>query len=680
MANPVISASFRQQVPKVIGGIVLFVIVYLLLVAAAIVLAIICFWLGLQVMLFIHNFLAIVAGIGLMAVGLSVIVFLFKFIFAVARDENAQRMEVTEAEQPQLFAFIRELTEQTGTRFPKKIFLSPDVNAAVFYNSSFWSMFLPIRKNLEIGLGLVNSVNVSEFKAVMAHEFGHFSQRSMKLGSFTYNVNKVIHNMLYENTGYTNFLQGWGRIHQVLAFFAMVTFRIATGIQWILRGMYMVINKTYMGLSREMEFHADAVAAGVSGGNNLVSALSRINVAGSCYQAALGEAGNRVRENKVSRNIFANQLTVLRSFATDHELPMKQGLPAISYSFVAKFSRSRINFTNQWASHPTLEDRKQHLDAVGMEMAADDASAWSLFHQPEALQERMTANLYRQAKIEGNASIYDERDFEQEYLQRKAEYALPAAYKGFYFGRYIESEGWDFDKALEEPAPAITFEDLFNDETGQLQQAIDNNRKDIELALAIRQKKMDIKTFDFDGVKYDREDGEMVAEQLKKEIILQVGRQQALDKQAFLYFLHRPGAAKEPIIANYRKFQQVHRRYDEYVKSVNAVLEKIQPFYSGSIGLDAVTRIVSELKSTEEPALKQEYRRLLEDGAIGKEELRARMEAFIGKDYVYFMDKAFLNNELDELKGLAIAVAGEFNSYQFALYKRMLEEQLATGH
>jgi len=33
-----------------------------------------------------------------------------------------------------------------------------------FYNSSFWSMFLPVRKNLEIGLGLVNSINISEFK------------------------------------------------------------------------------------------------------------------------------------------------------------------------------------------------------------------------------------------------------------------------------------------------------------------------------------------------------------------------------------------------------------------------------------------------------------------------------------------------------------------------------------
>jgi len=316
-----------------------------------------------------------------------VIVFLVKFVFSIAKDENSQRMEITEEEQPRLFALIRELTTATGTSFPKKIFLSPDTNAAVFYNSNFWSMFLPIRKNLEIGLGLVNSVNISEFKAVMAHEFGHFSQRSMKLGSFTYNVNRVIHNMLYDNKGYTNFLNYWGRLHGVLALLANGTAKIAQGIQWILRGMYAYINKRYMGLSREMEFHADAFAAGVAGGNNLVTALSRIEIAGGCYNTALSEANARVKQNKVSRNIFSNQLTIFRSVAAEYALPLSQGVPVVPYSFLSSFRGNRINFKNQWASHPTLRERKQHLDELRLEKPADHTSAWSLFEGALAVQE-----------------------------------------------------------------------------------------------------------------------------------------------------------------------------------------------------------------------------------------------------------------------------------------------------
>jgi Zn-dependent protease with chaperone function len=676
MESPAVSAAFRKQVPRVVGSIVLFMIVYLLLVAAAVALAIVCLWLGVELMVLLTNFYGLIAGLGLMAVGISVLVFLVKFTFAVAKDENSQRVAITESEQPKLFAFIRELTGQTGTKFPQKIFLVPDVNAAVFYNSSFWSMFLPIRKNLQIGLGLVNSVNVTEFKAVMAHEFGHFSQRSMKLGSFTYNVNKVIHNMLYENTGYTNFLQGWGRIHGLLGFFALVTARIAGGIQWVLRGVYTIINKSYMGLSREMEFHADAMAATVAGGNNVISSLSRVDVAASCYQTALGEANSRARENRVSRNIFANQLTVFRSFAAEHSLPLEQGVPTISFAFVTGFSRSRINFRNQWASHPTLAERKQSLDVLGIEMAADDTSAWSLFTNAEGLQQQMTAQLYKGVQFKGETRFYEGRDFEQEYLERKARYALPAAYRGFYFGRFVDAANWDLEGLAAEGAPVRGFDQLFNETTGQLQQAIENNHTDIELAMAIKEKKIDVQSFDFDGVKYDREDGEMIAQQLKKEIEVQLLQQQLLDRDAFRYFVHRPGADAGTIIAVYEEFRSVKQRYDEFVRAVNAVIEKVRPFYSGTMGLDAVTRILKELKTGEENQLKQEYRRLLENGAFGGDELRARMQKFIDADYVYFAGKQFFNNELDELRNLAIAVAGELNEYQFGVYKRMLVVQL----
>ena len=63
----------------------------------------------------------------------------------------------------------------------------------------------------------------------MAHEFGHFSQRSMKLGSFVYNVNKIIHNMLFENTGYAGALGSWARVDGIFAFFAQIHGKYCTG-------------------------------------------------------------------------------------------------------------------------------------------------------------------------------------------------------------------------------------------------------------------------------------------------------------------------------------------------------------------------------------------------------------------------------------------------------------------
>jgi len=217
------SAAFKKEVAGTMGSIIFFFVVYILLFLLSIALIIGCLYGGFMIIVTIPKMITILIGLGLIGLGIMVFVFLIKFMFAVSKFDNSGSIEITEKDQPKLFAFIRQLTKDTQTPFPKKIYLSPEVNACVFYNSSFWSMFFPVRKNLQIGLGLVNIVSVSEFKAVMAHEFGHFSQRSMKLGSFVYNVNKVIFNMLFENNSYKNFLQGWANVHGTFAFFAMLT-------------------------------------------------------------------------------------------------------------------------------------------------------------------------------------------------------------------------------------------------------------------------------------------------------------------------------------------------------------------------------------------------------------------------------------------------------------------------
>ncbi len=192
---------------------------------------------------------------------------------------------------------VREIVDEVQTDFPKKIYLSTDVNAAVFYDSSFWSMIFPIRKNLLIGMGLVNSTTKLELKAVLAHEFGHFSQRSMKLGSFVYNVNKVIYNMLYDNESYNTNISTIANLDWFFMLFAHVATGILQCIQWILRKIYTLINITYMGLSREMEFHADEVAANVTGSAPLISSLLRLEMAADSLNRVADAYNDRYQQS-----------------------------------------------------------------------------------------------------------------------------------------------------------------------------------------------------------------------------------------------------------------------------------------------------------------------------------------------------------------------------------------------
>jgi Zn-dependent protease with chaperone function len=673
------SAGFRKQAIKVIGAIFLFLITYLILLAASVVLAVLCCFAGYWLITEVPRFITIVIGLGLIVLGASVIFFMIKFIFAVSKDENDARVEITEEEQPRLFAFIRQLTFETNTQFPGKIFLSPDVNACVFYHSSFWSMFLPIRKNLEIGLGLVNSINISEFKAVMAHEFGHFSQRSMKLGSFTYNANKIIHNMLYDNNSYVSFIQGWANIHGYLAILGLMTFKIAAGIQWILRGTYKLINVSYMALSREMEFHADTIAASVAGGNNLVTSLSRIEIANGCFSTSISSANERLKEKKVARNIFLNQLTVFRSIADKHGLSLKQGLPHITYQFVSSFSSSRVNFKNQWASHPSLEERKQHLDNVAMDAVPDETSAWAIFDNITTLQESLTAKLYRSIKLENDIALYDGEEFDTWYHERNETYNLPLVYKGFYDDRYPEILEWNMEIVKDTPSSVSHLEDLFSEENGGLFSSITRYSKDLEVVKAIKEKRIDVRSFDFDGKKYKREDCKEVIAVLEADVKAASEKLSLLDKEAFAFFYNKAGNG-DVVMGKYLSFRNLHERTETYIELLKRINVIVQPFYTGTLSVDEIVAAVDILKQRVEPDYKKYLSSLISDGIISKngdDDLMKRSEEFLNTDYAYFKDNAFLDEELNLFSALRLSILDQLHEVRFKSYKSMLVEQLS---
>jgi len=283
------SEKFKKQVHSMITGIVAFAFLYMLLIISSIGLAAACGFLGIGLIILRPMLITLAVGLGIVALGIMVFLFLIKFILAKTTENDPLQVEIYERDHPELFAFIRQLTLEVKTDFPKRIYLMPDVNAAVLYNSSFWSMFLPIRKNLRIGLGLVNSLTVSEFKATLAHEFGHFSQRSMKLGSYVYTVNKVIFNLVNHRDRWDSTLEGWANSGGVFGFFAGITFWIVDKVRALLIFAYKQLNIRYMALSREMEYHADLVACSVAGNEPMIQTLRKIEFTDASYNYTISK-------------------------------------------------------------------------------------------------------------------------------------------------------------------------------------------------------------------------------------------------------------------------------------------------------------------------------------------------------------------------------------------------------
>src|SRR5262249_29243151 len=123
-------------------------------------------------------------GIPIILVSGCIAFMLIRVLFYRGPVEKELQVELTEEEQPVLFQFLRKLADEVGAPEADHVFVTPEVNAGVVSEVSLVNLVVPPRRDLTIGLALVNVLNLSEFKAVMAHEFGHFAQGSGRMHSY----------------------------------------------------------------------------------------------------------------------------------------------------------------------------------------------------------------------------------------------------------------------------------------------------------------------------------------------------------------------------------------------------------------------------------------------------------------------------------------------------------------
>ena len=679
------SPAFRREVKKVLAAIVLFFIVYLVLIVLSVILSVICVMLGIGLIGMLTNFIGLAAGLGIISIGILVFVFLVKFIFSVKKFDTSGSIEITEQDQPMLFAFIKKLTADTQTQFPGKIIVSPDVNACVFYNDSFKSMIFPVRKNLQIGLGLVNTLTISEFKAVMAHEFGHFSQRSMKLGSFVYNVNKVIYNMLFENKSYGSFLQRWGNLHWAIYIFVSVTVQLVKGIQQILQKMYGFINKSYMSLSREMEFHADAVAASVSGSSHLITALQKVEVSNGCYNTVLQKADDWLKEKKVFENIYAKHNVVMVQYAKEFNLSLQNNTPVLDNNFYKNFQQSRINIKNQWASHPTREDREANLQELNIEAAADNRPAWMLFLEPLQLQQKVTASLYESIPDEMKQQTISDQAFKERFLADAEAYQFPAEYNGYFDNRLMND--MDFASLANTPVQtgtsAESFQSLFGEEKISLLKSIQANKQDIQLLEAIANNNIDIKTFDYNGEKYKKDAAAGILEKLHAELKSQEEYLQLHEEKIVLFFYaaasHAGAEQSNRLGLLYQDYSATRKKMNIYNSSCRQVFELLSPLLEGrKLSLQQAGDMASGLRK-ESNMLRPLLIEWADKGIFDNDLLlKEKASKFCGMQYHYFSGDSFFDNELKHIHELVRETVQHLATFQFRQFKALLGYQLAV--
>lgn len=661
---PQISDTYKKEVRKSVFSIILFFTVYfiLILVSLAILLAVISLAIS-----FLKNFkigfwTILIAG-AMIGMGGIVFVFLIKFLFSVSKD-NYEKIRITKEKEPALFQLIEETYQQVGAPAPKHVFLTTDVNAFVSYDSSFWSMFLPVKKNLTIGLGLINSTTVSELKSILAHEFGHFSQRSMKVGSYTNQAQKMLYDMLYNNEKFFKNISGFAGVHAVFYLFVMIAVYFIRGIQWILARLFDFLFSKHLSLSRQMEFNADAIAAHVVGSRVSAESLLRLSLSEMAFTKPLNffYAHNKTY---YTDNLYADQTVLMDFYAEEYSHKLVNQLPLVTLEESEKYNLSKLEIEDKWSSHPSIKDRVQAIEKENIpSVDINNNLARTLLNNFDNYAEALTNKLYSINGMDKKAEKINAEGFLELFRKEHQNYSFPKIFNGYYTNHN------PIDINIDNIAENTTsVEELYSDKKVALVYEKIALEKDINTLKSIVDKSIKVKLFDYDGQKYERKEAKNFIPRLGdrlKEISDSIkGNDQAIYQHFYNKAIREN--KQEGYLHSYKDLLIAEQEFEQYVKSLNEFLPFIH-FMSQTLEVDVIKVHCSKLLEVQK-TFKEEIRKLKEESVFSKHLEDKDLEAltkFNDNNQTYF---EFNTYQSDHITQLNTAIDAYYNSIYDGYFK-----------
>lgn len=361
--------------------------------------------------------------------------FMLKALFFVKRGGASDDIELKPSEQPRLFEFLHRLADEAGAPRPAKVYISARVNACVFYDLSILNLLFPSRKNLEIGLALVNVLSLSEMKAVLAHEFGHFAQRSMAIGSWIYIAQQIAGHVIAKRDALDRLLKFISGIDIRIAWVGWGLQLIVWSIRSLLDSVFRMVILAQRALSRQMEFQADLVAVSLTGSDELVHALHKLQAADEAWGRALNFADAELRQGRIVHDLFEVQSRIIDKMAVILDDPSYGQVPAAGAQPVQHrvFKTRFAQPPQMWSTHPANADREENAKRHYMPAPHDSRSAWLLFDQVETVKQAVVAAFFREAKAEAASAEQTQTALDQHYALLRYQ----PEYRGAYLGRSL---------------------------------------------------------------------------------------------------------------------------------------------------------------------------------------------------------------------------------------------------
>lgn len=360
--------------------------------------------------------------------------FMLKALFFRQRRGEDHSLEIQSTDQPALFVELNAIADAVGAPRPHRVLVSARVNAAVFYDLSPLNLLWPTKKNLEIGLGLVNVLNRSELRAVLAHEFGHFAQRAMAVGRWVYVAQQIAARLVAQRDMLDEFLQALGRFDFRIAWVGWLLSLIVWAIRSLVDSVFTGVQLLQRSLGREMEYGADAVAVALTGSDALVHALYKLQTADMDWDRAADLAGELRGKEQWVADLFALQSGVAERTGRMLDDEGYGRVPARQGGAHRLFDTADSAVPLMWRTHPMNHEREARAKAAYQASDVDERSAWTLFEQADALRRQVTRRLLETPE---SAQPLDEAAVQAALDEHFGGELLQPHYRGAYLGRAL---------------------------------------------------------------------------------------------------------------------------------------------------------------------------------------------------------------------------------------------------
>jgi|GEM_PF-2518743 len=307
------------------------------------------------------------------------------------RDNRPRPHVLDPKKHARFYHLVNQMTAAMEVPAPEFIEITPEVNAAAGPVHGIYSLAKG-ELRLVIGLSLVAGMTVQQFIGVLAHEFGHFSQRSSMIANIWVNtINRWLAECAYGQDEWFERFDRWREQYDFeVVHISLTAAEMMIGLvrQLFARLCDLNIRITHA-MSRQMEFDADLYETRLIGSKNFRS--STLQLRRLAYAESEAHFFNRLalhQKDQLLRNLPAAVVEIANGFDAEMLRRIEEDL--------------HNQQTRYWDTHPADQERIQNAEEAGdAGMLTCDLPARLLFNDFDKLCETITLSHYLRQDIFG---------------------------------------------------------------------------------------------------------------------------------------------------------------------------------------------------------------------------------------------------------------------------------------